>query len=164
MEITHFKNLKRILLLSTVLFSTNLFSQDLPQTVYKNVVKQSLNSYYLDDNEKTFNAYNDNKDLNLDLEFNIDLTMTEINEINEPQILVEKSKEFAFTIISEISQSDLMETISDKAKYENINLNFITKTKDYKYIKHNFSIDVKALKDLSSNMNKNGFYRILKKK
>jgi hypothetical protein len=150
-------------LLISILFTTISFSQDLPESVYRNVTKEAFNSYYLDDDDKSFNAYDVGDNLNFDLEFNIDITLNQIREINEPQVLVEKSKIFAYTLISEISQSDSMKQMDEKDNYEKIILNFIYKTKDYKYIRYNFSIDVKVLRYLSYNMNKLGFYRILKR-
>jgi len=163
MKTKYLSRINQIVLLSLILFTTNLFSQDLPESVHRNVVKEVLNKYYSDDEDKSFNAYNDGENLNLDLEFNINLTLKDIREINKLQNLFENSKEMAYTIISEISQSNVMKSISKKANYKNIILNFSTKTKDYKYIKHNFLVDVKALNSLSFNMNRGGFYRILKK-
>ncbi|WP_437373815.1 hypothetical protein [Maribacter litoralis] len=159
------RNYPKLLIFTLLIFLLNftlLAAQNTEITKYRALVKETLNEYYLDDSEKSFNAYTEYNNLNLDLEFRIDLTMSEINEINEPQILVEKSKEMAYTIISEIAKSVLLNQIKEDCNYQNIILNFQHKTKDYKYIKNTFSINVISLSSISDNMNKTGFYRILK--
>jgi hypothetical protein len=151
-----------IIVISLLNFAV-VFSQNSEASKYRTLVKKTLNGYYLDDSEKTFNAYTEYDNLNFDLNYKLDLSMSEIREINEPQILEDKSKEMAYTIISEISQSVILGQINE-SKYENVVLNIQYKTKDYKYIKHSYSIDVQYLLSLSQNMNRNGFYRILEKK
>lgn len=156
----------KLLILLSILFFLNhsiVLSQSSKKELYRDLVKETLNGYYLDDNEKSFNAYTEYENLNLDLDYNIDLTMSEIREINEPQVLIEKSKEMAYTIISEISKSVLLGQISKESEYQNIILNFNYKTKDYQYIKNKFSINVQSLYELSQNMNRTDFNRILKR-
>jgi len=77
---------KLLILLSTLFFlnHTIVLSQSSEKNLYRNLVKETLNGYYLDDNEKSFSAYTDYENLNLDLDYNIDLTMSEIREINAP--------------------------------------------------------------------------------
>jgi hypothetical protein len=153
-----------LILLSTLFFlnHTIVLSQSSEKNLYRNLVKETLNGYYLDDNEKSFSAYTDYENLNLDLDYNIDLTMSEIREINAPQVFIEKSKEMAYTLISEISKSVLLGQISKESEYQKIILNFNYKTKDYQYVKYKFSINVQSLYELSENMNRTSFNRILK--
>ena len=154
--------MRKIILTSLVLFTTISFSQDLSKADYRRIIKETLNSHYLDDSEKKFTAYDVINNLNFELEFNINITSNQIKEVEDTGILVERSKAFAYTLMSEISKSNLMKQIDEDANYKRIILYFKLRTKDYEYVKHNFKIDVKALRRLSSNMNKSGFYRILK--
>jgi len=68
----------------------------------------------------------------------------------------------AYTLISEISKSVLLGQISKESEYQKIILNFNYKTKDYQYVKYKFSINVQSLYELSENMNRTSFNRILK--
>lgn len=117
----------------------------------------------MDDDKKSFNSYTEGNNLIFELDYNIDLTMSEYRELNEPQILVERSKEIAYTIISEICNSVLISQIKVDCDYSSLNLNFKFKTKDYKYIEHKYNINIESLYSLSNNFNKNGFEKILNK-
>jgi len=159
------RNHSSILLLLTILFAANnnAISQTKEKESYRYLVKETLNNYYLDDDKKSFNSYTERNNLIFELDYNIDLTMSEYRELNEPQILVERSKEIAYKIISEICNSVLISQIKVDCDYSSLNLNFKFKTKDYKYIEHKYNINIESLYSLSNNFNKNGFEKILNK-
>jgi hypothetical protein len=75
-----------LVLILTVLNFSTAKAQTSSKETYRNLIKETLNGYYLDDNEKSFNAFSDTDNLNLDLDYKIDLTMSEIREINEPNL------------------------------------------------------------------------------
>lgn len=163
--IKQLRNHSSILLFLIILFvaNNNAISQTKENESYRYLVKETLNNYYLDDDEKSFNSYTEGNNLIIELDYNIDFTMSEYRELDEPQILVDRSKEIAYTIISEICNSVLIKQIKVDCNYRSLNLNFKFKTKDYKYIEHKYNINVESLYSLSNNFNKNGFEKILKK-
>ena len=153
--------------LIVILFSESGIAQD-KTLAYREIIKSGLNSYVLDTDMVTFNAYNKGEDLNFDLECNIEnVTYSEYLEIEKSKsnvFLSDISQNKMYSLMTNlISQSEIFEAMIYKCNYDFIQFKFSFKTSDYKYIKSNYYVSVKDLAKIYQNFNRQDFYDILHK-